>query len=32
VQGSKRGANLNVQKYEKKENYQISTRRVLSQM
>ncbi len=30
MQGSKRGANLNVQKYEQKQNYQISTRRVLS--
>ncbi len=31
MQGSKRGANLNVQKYEQKQNYQISTRRVLSE-
>jgi len=32
VQGSKRGETLNVQKYEQKQNYQISTRRVLSEM
>jgi hypothetical protein len=30
VQGSKSGANLNVQKYEQKQNYQISSRRVVS--
>ncbi len=30
MQGRKRGANLNVQKYEQKQNYQISTRRILS--